>query len=223
MQYGSKPGMLNRRKDESTIAYAGQSEPDSTCAKQITGVIISLLAGLFSLWLSLTILSIVGLNNTGWEFLFSLGFKITVASELALMLCIIGLPLFLPWLVVFVPAYSFLSRNSYLCKCWLRTLLGGLFGVLALWIVALVGSLLTPGPLFSLNVPLVETGSIPAAVLGGAICFTTSLYESITRSAINLPARHTQKKERSIAESMSAPIQRQQRTDHGIFDHYSTS
>jgi hypothetical protein len=172
--YLSGSGILDRREQWSAPTSASQSKVNA-CAKQTRSIAVALLAGIFSLWLSLTIPGVIGLNGINRGFLSSLSLRILIASDLALMACIIGFPLFAPWLVAFVPAYLFIPRNCILWKWWLCTVAGALIGIVALWADALVCSFLTPGPSFSLNVPLLMSASMPAAVLGGAICFTASV------------------------------------------------
>jgi Na+/glutamate symporter len=55
---------------------------------------------------------------------------------------------------------------------------GVFVGIVALWIDALVFTLLGPGSSISFNVPLLTSASIPAAVLGGTICFAAALTEN---------------------------------------------
>ena len=94
------------------------------------------------------------------------------------MICIISSPLFVPWFAVFVAVYLLLPRKSFLWKWRLCTIVGSLFGIVALWTDALVWSLLAPGPSISLNVPLLISASIPAAVLGGTICLAAAMTEN---------------------------------------------
>jgi hypothetical protein len=131
---------------------------------------------------------VIGLNNIGQQVISSLSLKIVAASGLALMVCIISAPLFVPWLVVFVPAYLLIPRKSYLWKWWLCTVVGSLVGIVALWIDALVCTLLGPGSTISFNVPLLTSASIPAAVLGGTICFAAAMTENVA----------SRKKERAV-------------------------
>jgi len=158
-------------------------------AKQITGATLSFLAGLAALWLSLTIAGLVGLGHAHTELLASPSVRISIASVLALVICVLAIPLIVPWLVAFLPAYLFIPRKSILWKWWVCTLAGVIVGVLALWIDALVYSLLTDGPSFSINVPLLKSASIPAAVLGGAICFTAAIgariFKAVSHSEAN--------------------------------------
>jgi hypothetical protein len=133
-------------------------------------------------------IGLIGLNNIGQQVISSLSLRIVTASGLALMVCIIGAPLFVPWFVVFVPAYLLIPRKSFLWKRWLCTVVGSLVGIIALWIDALVFTLLGPGSSISFNVPLLTLASIPAAVLGGTICFAAALTENAA----------TRKKERAV-------------------------
>jgi hypothetical protein len=154
--------------------YAGrQSAHDDRTLR----LMVDFLAGLFAVWFSLTVLGLIGLNAIPQQGL-SLSLRILVSSGLALMVCIISSPLFIPWFVVFVVAYLLIPRKSILLNWWLSTIEGSLFGILALWTDALVWSLLTPGPSISLNLPLLIAASIPAAVLGGTICLAAALTEN---------------------------------------------
>jgi hypothetical protein len=144
-------------------------------AKQIAGAILCFLAGLVALWLSLTIEGLVGLGHAHTELLASPSVRISIASGLALVFCVLAIPLIVPWFVAFLPAYLFIPRKSIFWKWWVCTLSGVVARILALWIDALVYSLLTYGRLFSINVPLLKSASIPAAVLGGTICFTAAI------------------------------------------------
>ena len=70
-------------------------------AKQLSGVTLSLLIGLFALWLTLTIQGFVGLANLDGQMLFSPATKGIIAAALALMIIVAGFPLLLPWLFAF--------------------------------------------------------------------------------------------------------------------------
>ncbi|MGA8660478.1 MAG: hypothetical protein WB586_30550 [Chthoniobacterales bacterium] len=142
--------------------------------RQIAGAALCFLDGLFALWLSLTIIGLIELGKVGAELLSSLGVRISLAAELALVFCLVAFPLILPWFAAFLPAYLFIPAKFVLWKWWVCTLSGMLAGVLALWIDALVLSLFTQGTLSSINVPLLVSASIPAAILGGGICFTAA-------------------------------------------------
>lgn len=142
---------------------------------QIAGVIFSFVAGLLALWLSLAILGFIGLGKADTGLFASPGLRMSIASLLALVFGFVALPLILPWLVAFLPAYLFIPRKSIFWNWWVCSLAGILLGIVALWTDVLLCSLLASGPLFSINVPLLESASIPAAVLGGAICFTAAI------------------------------------------------
>lgn len=169
-------GINGRQQRE--ITYSGQRKSEGTCADQTLRLIVDFAVGAFSLWVSLIIVGVIGLNNIGQQVILPLSLRIVVASALALTVCIISAPLLVPWFVVFVPAYLLIPRNSILWKWWLCTVLGSLVGVTVLWIDALVCFLLTPGPSISLNVPLLTVASIPAAVFGGTICFAAAMTEN---------------------------------------------
>jgi hypothetical protein len=70
-----------------------------------------ILVGVFCLWVSLTILGVVGLNNIGQGVISSVSLKIGAAPGIALMVSIISSPLFVPWLAVFVLAYLLIPRS----------------------------------------------------------------------------------------------------------------
>ncbi len=146
----------------------------STFRVQLLWAMVSLLTGLIALWLTLTILSLIGLWNVDSAFPPSASARIADACALALALCIIGFPLFAPWLLAFLPAYCLVPSNTLLWKPWICTVSGILVGVLALWIDAVFYDEFTGGPLSSLNFPLLVLASIPAAVLGGAIGFAAA-------------------------------------------------
>jgi hypothetical protein len=168
-------GTINRRS-WSAPRYAGR---ESAYGDRTLRLIVDFLVGLFALWLSLTVLGMIGLSEMHHQVLsLSLLF---VASALALMICIIGSPLFVPWFAVFVAMYLLLSRNAFPWKWQLCTIVGSLFGIAALWTDALICSLLAPGPSISLNVPLLISASIPAAVLGGTICLAAAITENAPR------------------------------------------
>ena len=173
----SYPGLrlVNRQELQLVPTDAPQSDPDSTYAKSMMGIMVSFLFGFFTLWLSLTILGVIGLGDADRALSASISSRIIIASALALIFCIVGLPLILPWFVAFLPAYFFIPVKSVLWKSWVCTLSGVLVGVLALWFDALVYSLFTAGPSSSLNIPLLQSASIPAAVLGGTVCFAAAI------------------------------------------------
>jgi hypothetical protein len=86
----SEQGTINRRS-WSASRYAGR---ESAYGDRTIRLIVDFLAGLFALWLSLTVLELIGLSEMNHQVL-SLSL-IFVASALALMICIIGSPLFVP-------------------------------------------------------------------------------------------------------------------------------
>lgn len=175
----SEQGITNRRL-WGAPTYAGRTGRESTYGELALRLIVDILAGLFALWLSLTVLGLIGLSNIHHQVL-SVSLKIIAASALALMICIIGSPLFVPWFAVFVAVYLLLSRDGFPWKWQLCTIVGSLFGIVALWTDAFVGSLLTPRPSISLNFPLLISASIPAAVLGGTICLAAAITENAPR------------------------------------------
>jgi len=144
-------------------------------------LLVAFTFGLFSFWLSLVLLGLIGLNHSEGQLLTSFELRMVVAASFALIICIVAFPLFVPWLAVFVPVYRWASRNSILRKWWLCTLTGSLVGVVGLWIDALVYSLFPSGSSPLLNVPLLLTASIPAAVLGGATCFAATVLGQIAK------------------------------------------
>jgi hypothetical protein len=110
VKFGSHPGpnVVNLSKTRFVPPASGtQTATDNIFAKQLVGVTISFLIGLFALWLSLTILSLMGLENVDREFLPSLSLRMAVASALAVMLCTHGLPLIVPWFIVFFTGFFF--------------------------------------------------------------------------------------------------------------------
>ncbi len=156
-----------------------QAKTDGTGIDAVLGLLAAFTVGLFSLWLTLVLIGLIGLNNSAGQLLTSLGLRMVVAAGFALVICIVAFPLFAPWLVVFVAVYLLLPRKSMLRKWWLFTLTGFLVGVAGLWIDALIYSPFPSGSAHSLNVPLLMTGSIPAAVLGGATCFAATVLERV--------------------------------------------
>jgi hypothetical protein len=150
----SEQGIKNGRS-RGAPGYVGR---ERAYVDQTLRLIIDLLAGLFALWISLTVVGLIGLSDIGNR-VSSLSLRVIVASGLALMICIISSPLFVPWFAVFVAAYLLLPRKSFVWKWWLCTIVGSLVGIAALWIDALVGSLLTPRPSISLNFPLLISAS----------------------------------------------------------------
>jgi hypothetical protein len=125
---------------------------------------------------------LAGLRDVEREFLPSLALRITVASALALTFCLVGLPLILPWLAIFLPAYFFIPSRCILWKPWVCTISGVLVGILALWTDASVYSLLAGGALSSLNISLLKLASIPAAVLGGAVCCAAAAGKAVFKA-----------------------------------------
>ena len=186
VKFGSHPGpnLVNLPKNRFVPPASGtQTATDDTFAKQLVGVTISLLIALFALWLCLAILSLMGLENFDREFLPSLTMRMAVASALALILCIDGLPLIVPWFIAFLPAYFLIPGKSVLWKTWVCTLSGVLVGIFALWIDAVVYSWSKGGPMSSLNISLLESASIPAAVLGGATCLAAAASRRLFKPA----------------------------------------
>jgi hypothetical protein len=171
--FHSKQEIINRRS-WGAPRYAGR---ESAYGDRTLRLIVYFLAGLFAFWLSLTVLGLIGLSDIRHQ-VSSLSLRIILSSALALMICVISFPLFVPWFAVFVAAYLLLPMKSFLWKWWLCTIVGSLFGIVALWTDALVWSLLTPRPSISLNFPLLISASIPAAVLGGTICFAAAMTEN---------------------------------------------
>jgi hypothetical protein len=163
-----------------SLSAPGEVGGESDYGDQSLRLTVDFLAGLFALWFSLTVLGLIGLNDLQHQAL-SLSLRIVVSSALALMICLISSPLFVPWFAVFVAAYLLLPRRSLLGKWWLCTIVGSVFGIVALWTDALVWSLLTPRPSISLNFPLLIAASIPAAVLGGTICLSAAMTENASK------------------------------------------
>ena len=180
------PRLVNRQEPQLIPTDASKSDPDSTYAKSMTGIIVSFLFGFFTLWLSLTILGVIGLGDADRALSASISMRIAIASALALIFCIVGLPLILPWFVAFLPAYFFIPVKSVLWKSWVCTLSGVLVGVLALWLDALVYTLFNAGPSSSLNIPLLRSASIPAAVLGGAVCCAAAIGRRVFKAASSM-------------------------------------
>jgi hypothetical protein len=172
-----------------------QAKTDGTGVDGAWGLLVALTVGLFSLWLCLVLLGLIGLTNSAGQLLTSLGLRMVVAAGFALVICIVAFPLFVPWLVVFIPAFLLLPRNSILRKWWWCTLTGSLVGVAGLWIDALFYALFSSGSSHSLNGPLLMAASIPAAVFGGATCFAATAFEQIANrknrqtEAVNQRAR----------------------------------
>jgi hypothetical protein len=144
--------------------------PREIWPETLFGGILALFVGLFVLWLHLTVVGFIHLRWANPLLLQSPGLTIGIASWIAVILCGDGLPLILPWFLAFLISQFFLPTNSILWKWWIRTSLGMVTGVLALWIDALVYSLIGSGTLSGLNVPLLRSASLPAAILAGAIC-----------------------------------------------------
>lgn len=138
------------------------------------GGILSLLTGLLVLWLYLTVVGVIRLGGATTLVIQSPGLTICIASWVAVMLCGIGLPLMLPWFLALMVSEFLLPRNSIFWKWWVRTTLGMVVGVLAVWIDAAVYSMIGSGTLFAINVPLLRWASLPAAILGGAACFSAA-------------------------------------------------
>ena len=176
VQSGSRPGSdpIALTETRSVSAPSTQTDTNNTFVKVVLGATVSLLNGLFALWLSLTILSLIGLTSANGEFLPWLSLRIAVASVLALILCVDGLPLIFPWCMAFVPAYFFIPSKSVLWKTWICTVSGVVVGILAVWVDAIVYTWFTDGLMSSLNISLLKSASIPAAILGGATCFAAA-------------------------------------------------
>ncbi len=170
--FHSERGITNRSR-WGAPKHAGRR---SAYGDRTLRLIVDFLAGLFALWFILTVLGLIGLSDIQDQTL-SLSLRIIVASTLALTICIIGSPLFVPWFAVFVAAYLLLPRKTLRREWWLSTIVGSVLGIVALWIDALVWSLLAPGPSISLNFPLLIAASIPAAVMGGTICLAAAMTE----------------------------------------------
>jgi hypothetical protein len=145
-------------------------EANDTWLESLFGSILTLFISLFALWLCLTVFGFIGLRGT--LFLQSPSLSIGLAALLATIFCIVGFPLVLPWLLAFVATAFFLPRNSFFWKWWVRTPLGMIAGVLALWIDAFAYSLLSSGTLFQINVPVLQLASLPAAIMAGAACLS---------------------------------------------------
>jgi hypothetical protein len=173
-------GQITNPSEQSVTADREEIKREGRCADRVLRLVVDLLAGVFCLWVALTILGVIGLNNIGQQVISSLSLKIVVSSGLALIVCIVSSPLFVPWFLVFAPAYFLIPKESFLWKWWMCTGFGFLIGVAALWIDALLYSILAYGPSISINVPLVMAGSIPAGVLGAAICFAAAVTENAT-------------------------------------------
>jgi hypothetical protein len=143
--------------------------------KRVIGATLSFLAGLFALWVTLTVQGLIDLDRAGGGSIVPLGSRISFAAELAVMLCVIALPLILPWFVAFAAFYFLTPRTSILWRWFVCTLAGMFMGVLALWIDALIISLFTAEPSLSLNLPLLKLASIPASAMGGTACLVAAL------------------------------------------------
>jgi hypothetical protein len=180
-----------------------QPKPEGAGVDCALGLSMALTVGLFSLWLSLVLLGLLGLNNTAGQLLMSHGLRILVAAGLALIICIVAFPLFIPWLVVFVAIYLLLPGNSILRKWWLCTLTGSLVGVAGLWIDAWFYSLFPLGSSQSLNVPLLMMASLPAAVLGGATCFAATVFQHLAQRKNG----HAQADDQTTRFSKTNPLQ----------------
>jgi hypothetical protein len=178
-----------KQREQGVAPNGGEIEREDRGADRALRLVEDFLAGILSLWIFLTILGVIGLNNIGQQVISSLSLKIVAASSVALMVCIISAPLFVPWFVVFVSAYLLVPRKSFLWNCWPCTLMGSLVGIVALWIDALLYTLLGPGSSISLNIPLLTLASVPAAVLGGTICFAAAVTENAAKRKKERAAR----------------------------------
>lgn len=155
------------------IAQSESSHPTSGPAlytKQLQGATLALLTGLFALWLTLTIQGIIGLGGFDAQIPFSPTSTAMIAAALALMITVTGFPLMLPWILVFFAFEIFAPPNVVFSKWLLCMLAGVLIGIAALWLDAVICCMITSALWFSLNVPLLTTASIPAAVAGGITC-----------------------------------------------------
>jgi hypothetical protein len=114
--------------------------------------------------------------------------KILIASALALVFCILALPLVLPWFILSSLFYFLTPRESILRQWWVCTPLGVVGGVLAVWAEALLCSVFATGTSFSMNVPLLQMASIPAGVTGGVLCLTASLVANLPDESTPLKA-----------------------------------
>jgi hypothetical protein len=151
---------------------------DDFWLKLLCGAILSLLAGLSVLWLYLTIIGFRRLGGIADAFLQLPGITLVLASWLAVVLCIVGIPLMLPWFIVLSTIEFFLPRRSVLWRWWILTPLGMAAGIIALWSDAIAYSLLSSGSLHNINIPLLEYASAPAAILAGTACLTAALSAS---------------------------------------------
>jgi len=135
---------------------------------------LAIFVGLFVLWLYLTVVGFIRLHGAATPLLQSTGLTIGIASWMALTICGVGLPLMLPWFLAFLASEFFLPKDTIFWKWWVRTPLGMAAGVFALWIDALVYSLLASGTSLAVNVSLLRTASVPAAIMAGATCFSAA-------------------------------------------------
>jgi len=176
VRFASNPWLKKLHRPEPRSFPVSETKADtySKLTNQLAGMTTSLIVGLFALWLSLTILGTIGLRNVDSEVLHSLGLRIAIASAIALGVCIIALPFILPWFLAFLPAYFLIPGSSVLRNWWAWPVVGVLVGIAALWVDAVVYCLSTGAPVSSLNIALLRLASIPAAVLGGAFCFTAA-------------------------------------------------
>jgi len=170
----SRPNVLQMPKTGCAYPSVNRTDNNDKLANQIVGVTSALVIGLFALWVSLTILGSIGLGNLDNEALHSLSLRIVIASGIAMVLCIVALPFYLPWVLAFFAAYFFIPSRSALWKPLACPIAGVLVGMLALWTDAMIYTLSTGESVSSLNISLLEVATIPAAVLGGAICFAAA-------------------------------------------------
>jgi hypothetical protein len=129
---------LLRKPQSPALVSPETHEPDSaTCAKRITGLALSSLASFLAQWTTLTILGLIGLTDLYNGLFPSFTLKILIASALALVFCILALPLALPWFILSSLFYFLTPRESVLRQWWVCTPLGVAGGVLAVCLFGL--------------------------------------------------------------------------------------
>jgi hypothetical protein len=170
-----KTGMLKVK----TATLESKGEPaegaGEKCLKLLFGDIGAFLAGLVALWLYLAFVGAASLGGTAFSILQPANAAVGIASLLALLFCLIAIPLILPWFVALLTIEFFLPKNSILWKWWILAPAGMVAGVFALWFDGFAYSLLTSGSAFAINVPLLLSTSAAAAILAGATCLTVAL------------------------------------------------
>jgi hypothetical protein len=139
--------------------------------RELLSAVLSLLAGLFALWLCLTIQGIMGLTGFDAFLAMSMAEKGIIAAAIALMITVAGFPLMLPWVLAFIAFDIFAPPKVVLSKWLLCPLPGALIGIAALWLDAVISCVVTGEPWTSLNVPLLSVASLPAAIAGAVTCF----------------------------------------------------